>query len=62
MQSVAKILPVLIKSVKVPAVQAFAASMLNVTALITTPFAHVYQVTKEPQMLSFAVIEYLNLL
>ena len=62
MQNVAKTWPVLIKNVKLRVLQAFVVSMLNVPVLITMPFAHACQVTKEPQTLSFAVIEYLNLL
>jgi hypothetical protein len=62
MQNVAKIWPVLIKNAKLHVLQAFVVLMLNVPVLITMPFAHACQVTKEPQTLSFAVIEYLNLL
>ena len=62
MQNVAKTWPVLIKNAKLHVLQAFVVLMLNVPVLITMPFAHACQVTKEPQTLSFAVIEYLNLL
>ena len=62
MQNVAKTWPVLIKNAKLHVLQAFVVSMLNVPVLIIMPFAHACQVTKEPQTLSFAVIEYLNLL